>query len=358
MSEGTRPRIGDLIGIRELPESFYRRLDWNLVVPVGGSLWLLGAAVAVAVLPFLPPTHFVGDAGWAIVGAIVVGALASGTAMIMRPRMFGPVGVLLMGYAGALGLGVAQVLVGDAGPFALLFVVLAAYHGILHPPNRLARLIATIIVVNAGSVAIHGMSELEAVRVVTTTVLVLLLSIAALIYAQRVRQLLAQVDTERDRAEALARTDVLTGLGNRRAMEEALGDQLAQAQRYGRALSLVLLDVDDFKKTNDTYGHEAGDQALVTVANALRSEVRHPDRCFRWGGDEFIVVLPETALPGGETAVRRLAETLMERTAARGLIPISITGGVAEARPDDNIDTLVSRADAALLERKRERSRR
>src|SRR5204862_6949646 len=94
------------------------------------------------------------------------------------------------------------------------------------------------------------------------------------------------------RANALARVDPLTGLGNRRAFEESMATEIARSRRHESPLSLLICDLDQFKKINDAYGHLAGDNCLRQVADALRNELRGADVCFRWGGDEFVVVLP------------------------------------------------------------------
>lgn len=137
-----------------------------------------------------------------------------------------------------------------------------------------------------------------------------------------------------------ATRDWLTGLHNRRYFEEALADQLAIANRYSRPLSLILFDIDHFKQINDTHGHEAGDQLLRTFAELLRNSIREADIAARYGGDEFVVLLPETDL----TNARILAERIRQLAT-----DFSVTAGLA-ALPSEN---LVATADADLLAQKR-----
>ena len=106
--------------------------------------------------------------------------------------------------------------------------------------------------------------------------------------------------------QRLATTDDLTGLANRRFFIEALEREVATAARYGSPLSILLLDLDNFKAINDTYGHSAGDQALADVANALAQELRTPDLVARLGGDEFAVLLPQTAAAAAAALGARL----------------------------------------------------
>jgi len=147
---------------------------------------------------------------------------------------------------------------------------------------------------------------------------------------------------------ALARQatrDPLTGLYNRRYLEETLADHIEAARRYDRQLSLVLFDLDRFKQVNDTLGHEAGDTMLKTFADTLRSTARKADIACRLGGDEFAVILPETGRGPALTFVRRLQETLS------GLKePLAVTAGVA-SMPCEN---LFRQADSELIGRKKQ----
>jgi diguanylate cyclase (GGDEF)-like protein len=109
----------------------------------------------------------------------------------------------------------------------------------------------------------------------------------------------------RVQAVALARSDALTGLGNRRAFDEALAEEIARARRLGEPLSLLLTDVNDFKEINDRRGHVAGDDCLRALAGAFREETRLHDRCFRWGGDEFAAILSDSDGEAAELIAQR-----------------------------------------------------
>jgi two-component system, cell cycle response regulator len=144
---------------------------------------------------------------------------------------------------------------------------------------------------------------------------------ARLVAAARVTSLHGQLAQQRTQLEALngelaavARRDPLTGLGNRRALEEDLALLEARVKRYGHRYCMALIDVDHFKSYNDTFGHQAGDEILQTVAERLKDEARGGDSLYRYGGEEFLCILPEQSLATGIQAVQRM-RTGLERLA-------------------------------------------
>lgn len=155
----------------------------------------------------------------------------------------------------------------------------------------------------------------------------------------------------------LSAIDGLTGLYNRRALMETLEREVVRAARYDAGLSLIICDLDFFKEINDTHGHTVGDRALVMVSEAFREEARKVDILGRYGGDEFMIVLPETSLDGA----RDFAERLRRRVSEMKLVPrlkstkMSLSIGVTCYRKDgDTLDAFVKRADDALYVSKRE----
>jgi diguanylate cyclase (GGDEF)-like protein/PAS domain S-box-containing protein len=158
------------------------------------------------------------------------------------------------------------------------------------------------------------------------------------------RDLLARRDRE-------ALTDVLTGVANRRAAEAALRGALASAARTGQSISVVLFDIDHFKRINDAYGHATGDQVIKAVANLLAGQARATDTVARWGGEEFIAVLG-----GGRAAAALFAGRVL--SAVRALVvaevgPVTISAGIAESKSGEgSLADLVARADARLYEAK------
>lgn len=174
------------------------------------------------------------------------------------------------------------------------------------------------------------------------TVLVLLIFLAGMYY----RLVLHSEQQLRD----MATTDPLTRLRNRRSVLETSGFEAAKQRRDGRPMSFILCDVDHFKMVNDTHGHEAGDDVLKSVARVLRTGVREVDHASRWGGEEFLLLLPETHVAGAVLVANRLREAICElRVASQGgPLQVTMTFGVSTLHPDESIDHAIARADKAL----------
>lgn len=155
------------------------------------------------------------------------------------------------------------------------------------------------------------------------------------------------------RLTEIAATDDLTGLLARRFLEAHLRGLVASAARHGRPLSVVMIDLDNFKPINDTHGHPVGDEVLRTAVDRMRSRLRAEDLLGRWGGDELMLVLPDIDLEGAVSAAdalrRAVADTEISVDGQR--IPVSISAGAAAWHGDD-AGTLIERADAALYEAK------
>jgi diguanylate cyclase (GGDEF)-like protein len=152
-------------------------------------------------------------------------------------------------------------------------------------------------------------------------------------------------------ARQLADVDALTGVHNRRFFHEALERECARAHRYERRLTLIVLDIDDFKATNDRLGHLAGDAVLAAVAERLHGAVRQSDIACRVGGDEFAVILPEAGSRDAEELYRRI-QFAVGSGASGPVERVRLSAGIAELRPEDDAVVLFQRADDALYEAK------
>jgi diguanylate cyclase (GGDEF)-like protein len=150
-------------------------------------------------------------------------------------------------------------------------------------------------------------------------------------------------------------TDGLTGLFNRRHVMLLAEREFHRTRRFNRPLSAIMLDIDHFKRVNDTHGHAAGDQVIAEIARRISAGVRNIDVAGRYGGEEFVLLLPETALAGSGMLGNRLRQAIAATPVATvaGPLPITASLGVATAEPDvPDAATLIARADSALYNAK------
>jgi diguanylate cyclase (GGDEF)-like protein len=165
------------------------------------------------------------------------------------------------------------------------------------------------------------------------------------------RRIDAAVAAEVERLAEMAITDPLTGLRNHRAFHEDVARELQRVGRTGVPLALVLLDLDDLKAVNDTHGHQAGDERLQALADAIRATGRGADLAYRVGGDEFAVILPDTRAWGGLEFAQRLREAT--QAGDHGTEPFTTTAGISEALALRSKDEVIREADLALIGAKR-----
>ena len=149
----------------------------------------------------------------------------------------------------------------------------------------------------------------------------------------------------------LAYTDQLTGVANRRELYSALQKEMEKSERYGRPLSIILFDLDHFKEVNDTYGHDRGDCVLREIVRAVEPALRTTDRLGRWGGEEFIILAPETRPPDANRLAERLRAGIADRRS--GPAPaVTASLGLAQYKAEDTPETFIRRADKALYKAK------
>ena len=153
----------------------------------------------------------------------------------------------------------------------------------------------------------------------------------------------------------LIRHDQLTGALNRRGLDEVLNKEIARAERHELPICLSLLDIDDFKKLNDRHGHAAGDEALIHLAAVIRESLRPQDTVARFGGEEFIIVFPETDLEEAVSAMTRLQRNLTRRIFLHEnqRVLITFSAGIAQLQPGERQSAIVQRADAAMYASKK-----
>lgn len=183
----------------------------------------------------------------------------------------------------------------------------------------------------------------------------LMLGVIAYLYRQRksLQSANSALELANERLSRLATTDTLTGLWNRLHFEERVGHELIKANRYKQPLSVLIFDIDQFKLVNDTYGHLVGDRVLVELCDMARQQTRDSDLLARWGGEEFIMLMPNT----GPKEAMAVAEKLRANFASHSFTDagsITASFGIAPYQPGESVDHWISRADAALYEAKQE----
>lgn len=154
-------------------------------------------------------------------------------------------------------------------------------------------------------------------------------------------------------ARQLAQMDPLTGALNRRGFEEACQREFARSRRTGAGVALALIDLDNFKQVNDTLGHQVGDRVLVDLVGVLSKAMRPTDVVARFGGEEFVLLLPETPLLDAEAAIQRFQREFAVQSLQFGACAMTFSAGVVTRQSDESLEDAVRRADAATYAAKR-----
>jgi diguanylate cyclase (GGDEF)-like protein len=315
--------------------------------------WLLGVAVAYALFPLYPPTEAIGTAGWLVVPLGVSLPTFGWLYLLFRHDERVTFNTLLAtSYMGVVLVAIEQWLAGGVpAPYHELYPFMICAAAAIHPPRRFIPFMVVtsfaVIVPELGGATAGEIGDLA-----TELGLWLGASLMVLAVMWKLRQNRAELRAGEAQAQELARVDALTGLGNRRAFEEALAKELSRSERTGLPVSLLVCDLDNFKETNDRHGHLAGDDCLKQVADSLQAELRLVDSAFRWGGDEFVVILAGTDGDGAGEVARRLGRTIRAACSGPDGAPLRITHGHAELHEGMTGQELLAAADLALRERK------
>jgi two-component system, sensor histidine kinase LadS len=333
----------------------YEGGEISIARPVTAALVGLSSLLALVMLSFEPPTAAFGAGGWALAVAIVLAGFAAAVLVARREPGFDD--LLIVAYAGVVAVGVLNWLAGGGSSgYSELFVLLVGAAG-THPPRRAFPYLAALVAV-LWAPLVYGEASGHAVRMLGAESLVLVAIGCVLIsYLFYVRQQRSGLRAGAEVARRLARIDALTGLGNRRALDQALTSQAASSSRGGSPLSVALVDLDGLKRINDRFGHLEGDRCLQEAARAMERSVRGSDLCFRWGGDEFVVLMPTTDRPGAEQVLARMAEDVGRVCPREGEPGLTLSYGVAELQEGASAEDLLAMADLALMEQKTEKRR-
>lgn len=339
--------IRKLFARREDP---YAGADYALVCRLGGALWLLAAPLALLLLLLAPPDAVLGEWGWPLAIGTSLCGLVGG--LWMRSGRLNWNQLLLTSYVAIAQIALLNWLAGGVGqPYPELYLVVAVFAGAVHPPRRTLGVLIAIAVASALPLFYVAVPAEAIGLTALQLILVFALGLLATALMSSIRAQRVGLRDRGDQAEQMARIDPLTGLGNRRAFGEALEAETTRAHRDGEPLCLVLADLDQFKSVNDTQGHPVGDACLQLAAEALRSSLRTGDACFRWGGDEFALLLPQTGIAAAAGLCDRVATAVGACSAPDGS-PLSVTCAPAQLATGMSADDLVAAADGELLARK------
>lgn len=161
------------------------------------------------------------------------------------------------------------------------------------------------------------------------------------------RRLIAQHETLHAQIARMAAEDSLTGLYNRRIINELIQYEIERSERYKKGFSIIIVDIDFFKRVNDRHGHLAGDELLKKFAHILQDTIRHTDKVGRWGGEEFVVLCPETKPEGAESLANKIREKI-ESTTFNDFGKQTASFGIACYQQGSTLDSMISHADEAL----------
>lgn len=298
---------------------------------------LLGASALLGITPFAVMRFLQDNALAGIIDTLILVGICSSMAYAWITGDTRRSGIFLAIVA-CCGAVTVAVFVGQAGLFWLYPCLMVTFF--LVAPG-----IATLLNLSSIAVTMFQGDIFESdVQMWTFTATTLVVSAIAYAFAQR-------TDDQRERLEHLATVDPLTGVKNRRSMDEELNLAAAYAERTGLPYALVMLDIDHFKKVNDEYGHGVGDVVLVDLVTLVQQHTRKSDQLFRYGGEEFVLLLP--GVDGdGLTAVMNNLQHVMRKKIKHPGGAISASFGVALLNHGESVDSWLRRADSALYEAK------
>jgi diguanylate cyclase (GGDEF)-like protein len=319
------------------------------------ALLALNGILVLVFLPLEPVDEQIGSAGWFIGLAIVAAAEVGAVLVARRSPSFDD--LLAIAYLGLASIATLNWLAaGGSSAYEDLYVLWLGAAA-PHPPRRAFTLLAVMLGALALPLVYSDTSRETVGDMVAEALLLIGFGSILFSYLHLVRQQRVGLRAGAEVARRLASVDALTGLGNRRAFDDSLTVEVARAARDGEPLSIGLVDIDSLKRINDVYGHLEGDRCLGDVARVMESSVRNTDRCFRWGGDEFVVVLPGSGREAAADVLERVAENVRQACSEPDGRGLEISWGAAELSPGLSPEDVLAAADLALLEQKTEKRR-
>jgi diguanylate cyclase (GGDEF)-like protein len=339
---------GPLRGYFARREDPYAGGDLENAQRMGTVLWGLLVVLAIALVPLNPPTDVVGSIGWALAALLILAGIA--VAYLMRRGEFGSWRALLaVSYGTVVAIGLMQWLSGgQSAPYRGLLLLPVLFVAAIQPPRRIAPFMGLVLVVLAAPFVYDNWDATRAEGTAATFVIWCALAVGASLLMMGVRAQRLALQAEGQEARTEARMDSLTGLRNRRAFDELLGAEVGSARELGLPLSMAMVDIANFKEVNERWSYAEGDRCLSEVGKTLRENLRQPDFCFRWGGDEFSLILSGT--PADETGpiAERLRDEVTRACRRPDESPIRIRFAAVELDDGMSPRELTERAGLAL----------
>jgi len=326
--------------------------DYSTVGAIAPVLWAAGGSLAILIDAFYPPTYAIGAAGWVLT---VVG-LGIGLLVPLWQRRHRGVHInrdvlLMQATFSLLLIATAQWLSGPSAPFREMLPLTLVAAAFTQTRLRTA-LFAAGVAAAAFAPLIYAPSSIPVLHVVVEVVVWITLAIVIVLLTEHLHARRVDLSLAEQAARHQARIDELTGLLNRRAFQEALAHVAPEDDRRERRVTLVLIDLDSFKLINDRYGHLAGDACLRAVGDALRRSVRDRDRAYRWGGDEFAVVLTDSSDEDATMVVERIRACVEEAKPLPDGTSPTLGCGWATHQAGQTAADLLELADQRLLRTK------
>jgi diguanylate cyclase (GGDEF)-like protein len=323
---------------------------------IGSVLFGLQVLLIAALWPLSPPTHAIGSAGWLVAVAVVLaGALVT---YGMHTRRFASWNALLVtSYGAVAALEMMQWLGGGVeAPYERVILIPVLFVAAIQPPRQIAAFLGFVALALLTPFTYDAWIAQDAGSSAASLVVLVGLSIGVNVPMSAIRaQRLAYA---RDEAEARqeARIDALTGLRNRRAFDEALAEEVKLVRRLQIPLTVAMIDIVDFKEINDRWSPAEGDRCLQEVAKALDDSLRDPDQVFRWGGDEFSLILTGTAAEHTQSLSNRLSVIVSSTCSRPDHEPIEIRFAAAQLRDEESPAEVVEMAGLAMTAAKMDTS--
>ena len=350
-------RLSSLRGYFARREDPYAGGDLENAQRISTVLWGVLVLLVVGLLPVSTPHEPTGGAGWAIAGILL--ALAVILVVETHLRRISSWGMLLAtGYAIVVGLALLQWTAGGIGePYERLLLLPVVFVAATQPPRQIGVFLGFVLLALMAPAVYDGWDSGWAGGAIASFVIWCGLGIGGNLLMSGVRAQRLTHAAEEAEAREEARIDSLTGLHNRRAFDELLRSEMSRAQRLGLPLSVAMVDIENFKEVNDRWSYAEGDRCLRDLGQVLRTNLRQPDVCFRWGGDEFALILSGATSADTEPIAERL-RMQVERSCKRpDDSPLRIRFAVAELREGLSPADLTEMAGMALTASKLDAAR-